>query len=280
MLFRSDAAPIWSNLKSFPWSAFSGRVDILSGGYPCQPFSAAGKRLGTDDERHLWPAFQRLIAECLPSTCFGEQVASDLGREWFAGVRLDLEALGYACGGADLCAAGVGAPHKRQRLYWVAMADAVRSGRSGRSEAPERIEERGTAAQRVSGDVVDAESNRRGEGRSKHEVRSGRATVAGTSRSDMADADGWDSSAERLQRSGFDGFQSPDRRDRGSAGNDQLAEVWNDVIWLPDSKGKLRRIKPGLRLLVDGFPGRVGHIRIAGNAIVPQVAATFMRAAQ
>jgi len=95
---------------------------VWTGSVPCQPFSAAGKRKGTADERHLWPAFLRLIAECRPATVFGEQVASRLGREWLAGVRTDLENLGYAVGTADLPACCAGAPHIRQRLYWVADA--------------------------------------------------------------------------------------------------------------------------------------------------------------
>ena len=93
---------------------------MWTGSCPCQPFSTAGKRKGTDDERHLWPVFFELIRQCSPSIVFGEQVASRLGREWFAGVRADLETLAYAVGGADLCAASVGAPHIRQRLWWVA----------------------------------------------------------------------------------------------------------------------------------------------------------------
>src|SRR5689334_7710520 len=71
---------------------------VWTGSCPCQPFSAAGKRKAHADERHLWPEFLRLIAECRPPTVFGEQVASKLGRAWLAGVRADLEALGYVVG--------------------------------------------------------------------------------------------------------------------------------------------------------------------------------------
>jgi DNA (cytosine-5)-methyltransferase 1 len=99
---------------------------VWTGSCPCQPLSGAGRRKGHADARHLWPAFHALIAECEPAIVFGEQVASQDGREWLAGVRLDLEDLGYACGAADLCAAGAGAPHTRQRLYWVADADKAR----------------------------------------------------------------------------------------------------------------------------------------------------------
>ena len=96
------------------------RGPVWTGSCPCQPLSSAGQRKGDADERHLWPAFQQLIAECRPVHVFGEQVSSKLGREWFAAVQADLVNLGYACGAADLSAAGVGAPHIRQRLFWVA----------------------------------------------------------------------------------------------------------------------------------------------------------------
>src|SRR5262245_44116707 len=99
---------------------------IWTASLPCQPVSSAGRAAGVCDERHLWPAFHRLVAECRPPVIVGEQVASAAGRAWLAGVRTDLEDLGYAVGAADLCAAGVGAPQIRQRLFWVADADGWR----------------------------------------------------------------------------------------------------------------------------------------------------------
>ena len=123
--------------------------EVWTGSCPCQPFSTAGKRKGVDDDRHVWPEWLRLIEERRPATIFGEQVASPLGRGWLAGVRADLEGLGYAVGAADLCAAGgpeeakarlsypdnsfewrritVASPQIRQRLWWV--ASAVPAGR-------------------------------------------------------------------------------------------------------------------------------------------------------
>ena len=92
---------------------------VWTGSCPCQPFSAAGKGKGFDDERHLWPEFHRLISECRPPVVFGEQVASKDGLAWLDTVQSDMEASGYALGAADLCAAGVGAPHIRQRLWFV-----------------------------------------------------------------------------------------------------------------------------------------------------------------
>ncbi len=93
---------------------------VWTGSCPCQPFSAAGKGGGFSDERHLWPSWFYLIVECRPAILFGEQVASKAGLKWFDLVSTDLEAAGYASGAGDLCAAGVGAPHIRQRLYFVA----------------------------------------------------------------------------------------------------------------------------------------------------------------
>ena len=106
---------------------------LWTGSAPCQPFSSAGKQRGTDDERHLWPAMLNLIAERRPTVVAGEQVASRLGLDWLASVRADLEGEGYAVGAADLCAASVGAPHIRQRLYWggVRVADGNSAGPQG-----------------------------------------------------------------------------------------------------------------------------------------------------
>lgn len=92
---------------------------VWTGSCPCQPFSAAGKGAGFDDERHLWPAFHHLISQCRPDVVLGEQVASKDGLGWLDLVHADLEATGYASGAVDLCAAGIGAPHIRQRLWWV-----------------------------------------------------------------------------------------------------------------------------------------------------------------
>src|SRR5215831_8914110 len=106
---------------------------VWTASLPCQPFSAAGRADGVLDERHLWPAFYRLIAQCRPHRLVGEQVASKAGRGWLAGIRHDLENLGYAVGAVALPACSVGAPHIRERLFWVAESESRRevTGRSG-----------------------------------------------------------------------------------------------------------------------------------------------------
>ena len=127
---------------------------VWTGSCPCQPFSAAGKGEGFTDERHLWPDWHHLIAECRPATVFGEQVASKDGLNWFDLVQADMEGTGYAIGATDLCAAGVGAPHIRQRLWFVSERlshpNTIRQsgsrflGRSGDSEAYKDREISGT----------------------------------------------------------------------------------------------------------------------------------------
>ena len=96
---------------------------VWTGSCPCQPFSASGAKRGSEDERHLWPSFFNLIRECGPSKVFGEQVAGPDGLAWLDHVFADMEGADYAAAAANLPACGVGADHRRERLYWVADAD-------------------------------------------------------------------------------------------------------------------------------------------------------------
>ena len=114
-----DAAPIWSDLKSFPWESFHGMVDILSGGYPCQPFSSAGKRAGADDPRHLWPYIRDGIERMAPRLCFFENVEGHISLG-LSSVISDLEELGYQVAWGIFSAAECGAPHQRRRIYLLA----------------------------------------------------------------------------------------------------------------------------------------------------------------
>lgn len=105
---------------------------VWTGSCPCQPFSAAGQGAGFDDSRHLWPAFAWLIHQRRPTELLGEQVASKNAEPWLDLVQADLEALGYAFGAVAFPSAGVGAPHIRDRCYWVASAtDANRARLQG-----------------------------------------------------------------------------------------------------------------------------------------------------
>ena len=202
---------------------------VWTGSCPCQPLSSAGQRKGHADERHLWPAFYNLVSECHPATVFGEQVASKDGREWLAGVRADLEGLGYAVGAADLCAASVGAPHRRQRLWWVADANGTREN-AGASSWQQSI-------------------------RNCYSARSKATRIA--------------------ERDGLEGSS------RCEEARQALAAPWAASAAVVCNGGERKRIplEPGLFPLVDGVSNRMDRVRAAGNAIVPQVAAAFVKAA-
>lgn len=103
-----------------------GDRPIWTASLPCQPFSAAGKGLGKTDERHLLPHFLNLVRECKPSTILGEQVAAAIGHGWLDDLYAEMEACGYAVGSAVIGAHSIGAPHIRQRLYWVAYTGCTR----------------------------------------------------------------------------------------------------------------------------------------------------------
>lgn len=114
-----DPAPIWPDLKTFPWQSFRGRVDILTGGYPCQPFSAAGKRLGGEDPRHLWPHISRGISILQPRVCFFENVEGHITCGLHH-VLCDLGRLGYRTTWGIFSASECGAPHQRKRVFIMA----------------------------------------------------------------------------------------------------------------------------------------------------------------
>jgi DNA (cytosine-5)-methyltransferase 1 len=114
-----DPAPVWPNLKTFPWGAFRDRVDILTGGYPCQPFSAAGQRKGKQDPRHLWPYIARGIRILEPRLCFFENVEGHISLG-LSDVIEDLAGMGYRTTWGIFSASECGAPHQRKRVFILA----------------------------------------------------------------------------------------------------------------------------------------------------------------
>jgi len=215
---------------------------VWTGSCPCQPFSIAGTQLGDKDERHLWPTFFNLIRECRPNTVFGEQVANAVGKGWLDGVSSDLEGAGYACGAAVLGAHSVGAPHIRQRLFWMADAKYLRcnTGLTGDGRGQKSARGKyGEIADRCSG-LADAKQSGSQRGLSRR---------------------------EDAKRSNLDRYA-------GCGG----ADSWSNYELIPCRDGKARRIESGLAPLAHGVSGRVGLLRGYGNAIVPQVAAEFITA--
>jgi DNA (cytosine-5)-methyltransferase 1 len=251
---------------------------LWTGSCPCQPFSAAGRGLGTDDPRHLWPDFFRLIRARRPAVVMGEQVAGAPGYNWFDGVASDLESEDYAARSIDIPACAVDAPQIRQRQWWIGLAGADIGGRAGRSEDQEWGAFRGNASERSAvGAVEHGASIGWREGRPEHEFRSGRPAIAGADICDLADSD------EPFWRVGNEqsaGQQQVDEQDAGTCvrAGARNGSAWAGSEWLLCHDGKARRTEPGLRLLVDGMAGRIPAWRLGGNSISPILAAEVIAA--
>lgn len=121
-----DEAPVWTDLRSFDGKPWRGVVDCITAGYPCQPFSVAGKQKGKDDPRHLWPDVYRIVREIRPRLCFFENVPGHL-RLGFEQVHDDLRELGYSVKAGLFSAEEVGASHKRERLFILAYRESDRA---------------------------------------------------------------------------------------------------------------------------------------------------------
>jgi DNA (cytosine-5)-methyltransferase 1 len=240
--------------------------ELWTGSCPCQPFSVAGKGEGQKDERHLWPEYFRLISARAPSVVMGEQVAAAVGKDWLDGVCVDLESIGYACGAAVIPACAVDAPHRRDRLWFVADAqdgdDRVRYAGQGERRQPEsRSGGEPDALADASCDMLDRSWSAR-EGW----------------RSEYSDGGGYvgNSDQPRRQELRYGGVGS------GASGKVQAwtlpSRAGRRSHWDTGTPETGRRIEPSIRLLAHGVPGRVGQLRAYGNAIVPQVAAEIIGA--
>ncbi len=212
---------------------------VWTGSCPCQPFSAAGKGDGFKDERHLWPAWFHLIRQCKPDVVFGEQVASAIRHGWLDLVSADLEAEGYAVGASVLGAHSVGAPHIRQRLYW--MADAGSQQRIAKHDANQVRRFTHNAEQAWVGGSLGNASNPRSQGHGRP-------------------------------------VEINDPAGRQDAGRHSAAAGFWSGEWRTGADGKARLVESGIEPLAHGVPGRVVKLRAYGNAICPQTAAAFIAA--
>lgn len=253
---------VWSH--SLRLAGWPDDRPVWTGSCPCQPFSAAGKGDGFADERHLWPHFFHLISERRPQHVFGEQVASGNANTWFDLVQADLEGVGYAFGLVPFTSAGIGAPHIRERAYWVANAGSGRYDRRTSAAGQETRAGAGIAIGVGIGGLGNANVARL-EGLSGNDCPAGREGATGP-----AAAPGFH--LRTLEVNGF----------------------WRDADWLLCRDGKWRPVEPGTFPLVNGSAARMGRVepgvaRVAssnrvgrlkgyGNAINAQAAAAFIRA--
>jgi len=227
----------YGDIKEFDATTYSGRLDILSGGFPCQPFSVAGKRKGSEDERHLWPEMLRVIGDCQPRWVVGENVRGLVS--WSNGLVLeacysDLENLGYSVQSFIIPACATGAPHRRDRVWIVANRERIRLEHT---EKPRSLEE------------------------SEGETRLDTAKPIETN-GECGNASDTDSARTRQDYR----KREPGQLDQKSERND-----WENFPTIPPICGG----DDGLPKELDGitFPKwRRESIKAYGNAIVPQVA--------
>ena len=226
---------------------------VWTGSCPCQPFSAAGRRTGFDDERHLWPAWFDLIRQCRPDTVLGEQVEAAVRLGWLDAVFGDLEGQDYACGAVVLGAHSVGAPHIRQRLWFV--ADATEPRRRNAEDAGADRGRTGALQSRGQGQSGLRQFERGGDPRAL-----GHPDAAGRQRGPQRD-------------------QRPEARQQAPFRADpQRSGFWSSADWIPCRDGKARPVEPGTFPLAHGAPARVGRLRAYGNAINAEAAAAFIGA--
>jgi DNA (cytosine-5)-methyltransferase 1 len=280
-------APIWTDIKTFPSQHFSGNIHGIIGGYPCQPFSAAGQRKGTDDPRHLWPYIKGAIESIRPRWCFFENVEGHLTLG-LKDVMHDLGELGYETTAGLFSASEVGAPHQRKRLFILAHCKRLgfRGGESSGSCGDDkqgiqaektkqaRCDVRGEA-QGCSGEIrklahSECERSQGYAGDVDREGRPGARESGSTSESSLPlwparpkeDQYDWEEprilsdsnlpGSERLKR---DGHESENKKE--SKGHE------------PCSRGEAQS---GMGSSIDGFNPRVDQLRLLGNGVVPQTA--------
>lgn len=304
---------------------------VWTASLPCQSFSSAGKQRGTADERHLWPVFERLVRECRPPVCIGEQVASKLARtDWLPGVCLDLQNLGYSATAVDICApcAGevgegrivrgdqetweriiLGAPHIRQRLYWVACRMADTPGdRQQRGRQTAEAQEGREPGRDVGGELPGGSEGRTvcdsrvadTEGERSQGIMGGTERPGSGRQEPISGTQGHGATgrlehtlrpeAERLGRIGIP--VEPEQE----AGRPGYADAWAHTDLIGCADGKARRFEPGIFPLAHGLPrgvvpsgdpgiaeyanatgeARVMRLKGYGNAIAAPLAAMFI----
>ncbi|MBL4590613.1 MAG: DNA cytosine methyltransferase [Phycisphaerales bacterium] len=261
---------------------------VWTGSCPCQPFSQAGRRKGDADERHLWPHFFHLIQQCTPDAVFGEQVASKDGLAWLDTVQSDMEATGYAFGATGMCACGVGAPHIRNRLWFlgVRLCDAggerlQRHPGNGDTD-PGRTIEAGSASEVSSPDGL-ANSDRIRRGPRSGLYQRPETGSWGNELGISSGQDGLEDSERHGWRTGRYDNSQDDRWIIDTAGNisgpGPTNGFWKDADWIGCRDQRWRPVEPGLEPLVNGATNRVGRLRGYGNAINAEAARVWIEAA-
>jgi DNA (cytosine-5)-methyltransferase 1 len=222
-----------------------GRIDLVCGGFPCQPFSVAGEQKGKADDRHLWPEMCRVIALARPAWVIGENVAGLIAMA-LDDVLADLESLGYTARTFVIPAAAVGAPHRRDRL-WIVARDANSDGEPVSALDAEEVAE----LRRTPTDAA---------------VLLGRTLVGDEPYRDVQRAeDVADAVSARLQNARDEQRAASDSQ----PGQSHFRDTYDGGHW---------SVEPDVGRVAHGVPKRVDRLRCLGNAVVPQIPEIIGRA--
>jgi DNA (cytosine-5)-methyltransferase 1 len=288
-----DQAPVWDDLSTFDGSGWRGVVDLMSAGFSCQPWSPAGKRLGIEDERWLWPDIDRVVREVGPEWVFLENVPG-LVRGGLEHVLRDLAAQGFDAEWDCVSASEVGAPQLRERLYILAHRNPPGQCLERRqSEYHQYAWDHADGHSRPSAALDDTNAGRRR--RTDNEVRPGRDCPGRTGAVGDAQHAGcqWLSPAADGRSNPTEPWCQPEgsRKRLGDTASRGLRVGWRtraDVLdesdsayWPPDRRFRgvwPSGFEPAVRRVADGMAPWVDRLRLTGNGVVPLAAAVaFLR---
>ena len=266
-----EEVPIYGDIKELTYEKLRAdgidQIDIITGGYPCQPFSVAGNKKGEQDPRHLWPEYFRLVKECRPTWVIGENVGGHI-KLGLDTVLKDLESEGYSTRTFSISAASIGANHKRERVWIVAY-----------SECNANLREKS----RVNGEEKKMESKHR-----ENDSASGEFIRTSTVRkSDNGYDETLANSNDRLSngkneevRTGRNTFNNGSS-DLGNSDNKRQQEQWNPESIPETFKRETERsstersswweVEPNVGRVVNGIPKRVDRLKSLGNSLIPQI---------
>ncbi|HPR90277.1 MAG TPA: DNA (cytosine-5-)-methyltransferase [Synergistaceae bacterium] len=281
--------PVFGDIREFNGKDYEGSIDIICGGFPCQPFSTAGKRQGTADDRYLWPEMLRIIREVKPTWVVGENVAGILsmdGGAVFEEICTSLENEGYTVESFVLPAISVGAPHRRDRIWIIAHLESKRKRmRVEREQGKGQTQQPGIRVKpKIRGPVV-ANADRFNDAT---RLDGGRNTSSPSgSKGENQQSNGWGSDWERVwaefsERDWDTSNATSRRRDKGqgwpewtNSNNRQSHRGQWNIHWY-EAATRLCGMAHGLPAWVDAHRGR--RLKQLGNSIVPQVVYQIFKA--